>query len=150
MVVSMVLTVFYNLRKKNSVFQNHPAICSWQHHSLITAVSSDQFYQASHLPMKNCMTSVWMTLEKFGVTMPVLQQGTSLAVEIENEYNYICIENHCGVCYFYFFFKSAFNATIFTAGRKGMGSAINRKTLILHCQLSSFRQMFKLRSCKPT
>lgn len=45
-----------------------------------------------------------MTLEKFGVTMPVLQQGTSLAVEIENEYNYICIENHCGVCYFYFFF----------------------------------------------
>lgn len=49
------------------------------------------------------MTSVWMTLEKFGVTMPVLQQGTSLAVEIENEYNYICIENHCGVCYFYFF-----------------------------------------------
>lgn len=50
--------------------------------------------------MKNCMTSVWMTLEKFGVTMPVLQQGTSLAVEIENEYNYICIENHCGVLFF--------------------------------------------------
>lgn len=41
-----------------------------------------------------------MTLEKFGVAMPVLQQGTSLAVEIENEYNYICIENHCGVLFF--------------------------------------------------